>query len=26
VVLHLDAKRTGLMLTLGGDVIVITLK
>jgi hypothetical protein len=26
VVLHLDAKRTGLMLTLGGDVIVIHLK
>ncbi len=25
VVLHLDAKRTGLMLTLGGDVIVIHL-
>jgi hypothetical protein len=26
VVLHLHAKRTGLMLTLGGDVIVIDLK
>lgn len=26
VVLHLDAHRTGLMLSLGGDVIVITLK
>lgn len=26
VVLHLHAKRTGLMLSLGGDVIVITMK
>ncbi len=26
VVLHLHAKRTGLMLTLGGDVIVIDLR
>lgn len=26
VVLHLQAKRTGLMLSLGGDVMVITLK
>ncbi|GAB0115967.1 hypothetical protein [Acidisoma sp. 7E03] len=26
VVLHLDAHRTGLMLSLGGDVIVITLQ
>ncbi len=26
VVLHLAAKRTGLMLSLGGDVILIKLK
>ncbi|MCB8876092.1 hypothetical protein [Acidisoma silvae] len=26
VVLHLHAKRTGLMLSLGGDVVVITFK
>jgi hypothetical protein len=26
VVLHLEAKRTGLMLSLGGDVVVIALK
>ncbi len=26
VVLHLNAKRTGLMLTLGGDVMVISFK
>ena len=26
VILHLKAKRTGLMLTLGGDAILITMK
>ncbi len=26
VVMHLRAKRTGLMLTLGGDAVVITMK
>lgn len=26
VVIHLDARRTGLMLSLGGDAMVITLK
>jgi hypothetical protein len=26
VIIHLDAKRTGLMLSLGGDAMVITLK
>ena len=26
VVMHLKAKRTGLMLSLGGDAVVVTLK
>lgn len=26
VIIHLDARRTGLMLSLGGDAMVITLK
>jgi hypothetical protein len=26
VIIHLDAKRSGLMLSLGGDAMVINLK